>query len=964
MDNERLDALFSEAVTIPAADRARWLAANCDDDELRRELERLLAADAIAEGVLESAPELLAEAMADAAEMPQRFGIWRVTGALGAGGMGEVWLAERNDGEFQQRAAIKQVAWPTPGLLQRFRNERQILAALEHPGIARLIDGGVDDSGCPWLAMEYVEGVPIAEWVRERRLSVRDTVELMLHICDAVQFAHRNLVVHSDIKPSNILVADGVPKLLDFGIAKVLAQDSDTDERTRTMTQLLTPDYAAPELLAGSTVTTSVDVYALGVLLYELLGGNKPYRLSTLGGDARHRLNEIAIKPPSAALNVALPDANARRRILRGDLDRIVLTAMAREAARRYASVEALSSDLRNWLAGRAITARGNRAWYRFGKFVRRNRVAVATVAFAFVALLAATMYSLHEARRARAQAARANAVRDFVVGVFEQTDPDERQGKPITAQELLDRGNRELTRGNISADASRAEMQGLIGHLYWLVGDYPKAVSLIEAAVAHADQATPLDVRARNLLYLAQSEGEKELFEAARNHARQAEDLAQRAGPAGAAIASDALRVYANALTLDGDAKAAEPILRRALNEDGVQFGARSQAVADDLTELARATHELSHYGDSIAFSRRAIAMEAALHGSASSQVISNLEILASTEDHAGDLTSAGHDLLEAVKLATQVYGPAHRETIAARTDLYFTYYREARYADALAGHLELLKLVEAMAKERPEQLAYEWNFLAIDYEGLARYDEALRAEQDSLATWARIHSSDSEYASNDSRTNLGDILTRMGRFSEAESTYEEAIRIERKNGPADSEWLNRDLGDLGNVYRMQHRYPEAVAMITTGLRALSPKLGQVPVRAYLQSSLALAQLESGDVADAEKLAAQAMQTGRVAYKDAPLSFSVLQYVSARVALARNRLAEAESLLRAALAAQHVLAAADPRITETRVTLIRALEMQGKRAEANSLRAQVQPVLAASKSPYFAELRQSLNVH
>lgn len=957
MDNERLDALFAEAVNVPPAKRACWLDAHCGDDaQLRQELERLLAADAIAEGVLEHAPELLADNMADAVEMPQRFGIWRVLGALGAGGMGEVWLAERDDGQFRQRAAIKQVAFPTPGLLRRFREERQILARLEHPGIARLIDGGVDNNGCPWLAMEYVEGVPITQWLREHALNVRDTIGLVLRICDAVQFAHRNLVVHSDIKPSNILVAQGTPKLLDFGIAKVLAQD-DT-ERTRTLVQLLTPDYAAPELLAGDAITTSVDVYALGVLLYELLGGSKPYRLSALGGAAA--LNSANIKPPSAMVDNTAPDVRARKRMLRGDLDRIVLTAMAREPARRYASVEALSADLRNWLAGRAINARGHGRGYRFGKFVARHRVSVAATLLVFAVLLGATIYSAREARIARMQASRANAVRDFVVGVFEQTDPDERQGKPITAHELLDRGDRQLAQGGIGSDVSRTEMQGLIGHLYWWIGDYPRAVALMREAIAHPDPAAPADVRARNLLYLAHSEVEKAAFDAARTHARQARSLALQAGEAGAGIASEARRVYANALSQDGQAGAAEPILRQALKEDSTQFGADSQAVADDMTILAWTTRELARDAESIGYSRRAIAAEAARHGRISSQVISNLETLSSTEAHAYDLASAERDQREAVALATKLYGPAHRETIVARSNLYFIYYREAHYAQALAGHLDLLKLIEPMAAERPEQLAYDWNFIAIEYMQLARYDEALHAEQQSLAAWAKVN--DSEYASNDSRTNLGTIFWRMGRLDDAEKTYLEALRIEGKNESPDSTWVNRDLGFLGNVYRMQHRYSEAIAITAKALRALPADSGPTPVRADLLSSLALAQLESDDVDAAQKSAAQSLAIARVAYKQTPLSLSISEYASARVALACDKPAEAEPLLLAAYAARKTLAPNDPRMAEVRVALIRALEMQGKRNQAKSIRARVEPMLAASQSPYFADLRRQLD--
>jgi serine/threonine-protein kinase len=489
MDNERLDALFAEAVTVPAAERARWLDAHCSDDpELRRELERLLAADAIADGVLERAPELLADSMADAVDVPQRFGIWRVTGALGAGGMGEVWLAERDDGEFRQRAAIKQVAWPTPGLLRRFRAERQILAALEHPGIARLIDGGVDDNGRPWLAMEYVEGVPITQWVRERRLNVRATVELLLRIGDAVQFAHRNLVVHSDIKPSNILVADGTPKLLDFGIAKVLAQD-DT-EHTRTLAQLLTPDYAAPELLAGEAITTSVDVYALGVLLYELLSGNRPYRLKALGGASA--LTGADIKPPSAAVDKTLPDAKARKRTLHGDLDRIVLTAMARKPARRYASVEALASDLRRWLHGRPVAARGEHAWYRFGKFVARNRVTVGLGSAAALALIATSIFALWQAHQAhlqagqaRIQADNADAVKAFMVGVFSSADPGEHAGIGPNARALLDAGARSMRQQFRRNPEMEAALSAALAKSYSGIGAYDKAKELAQRSLA-----------------------------------------------------------------------------------------------------------------------------------------------------------------------------------------------------------------------------------------------------------------------------------------------------------------------------------------------------------------------------------------------------------------------------------------------------------------------------------------------
>lgn len=966
MDRDHLDDLFAEAIAVPFPDRPRWLDEHCGEDgELRRKLERLLAADAIADGALERSRELLAATFEESARMPERFGVWRVTGALGAGGMGEVWLAERDDGEFTQHAAIKQVAWPTPGLLRRFRNERQILAGLEHPGIARLIDGGVDDSGCPWLAMEYVEGVRITQWLREQQPGVRATLGMVLRICDAVQFAHRNLVVHSDIKPSNILVTgDGAPKLLDFGIATVLAQEGDTGEQTRTMVQLLTPDYAAPELLGGSAVTTAVDVYAMGVLLYELLSGNKPYRLAALAdGAPRQRLDEVTIKRPSTAVDPSLPEAKARRRILRGDLDRIVLTAMAREPAHRYGSVEALATDLRSWLAGRPVNARGQDRWYRAGKFITRHRVGFATTLLTFAILLAATVYSVHQARVARAEAARANAVRDFVVGVFEQTDPDARQGNPVTARELLDMGERQLAQEPRSRPFY-TEMQGLVGYLHWQVGDFSRGQTMLQGAVAHPDAATPLEVRARNLLYLSESEMEKNLYPAARSHAAEARALALAAGDAGTRIASDARRTYAESLIDDGNARAAEPILMRAIKEDTARFGATSEPVAQDAGLLGSITQSQARYDESLAWLKQSIAAETALHGRVSSEVAMGLLTQAETELYAGDSASAERDAREFVRLTAKLYGPTHARTLSARANLYMVYAIDEHYAEALAGHLELVELTRRYAPERPEQLTYQWDGVALDYFGLGRYEEAVQAARQSLATWAGIESPDPDHASNDARTILAEILMTMGRLDEAETTFKEAIRIEGKNASPDSDSLNRDIAYLGNVYRLQHRHAEAVATTSKALHALSPGTRPTPRRALIELFSAQALLDAGDIDAAAKMAAQARQTGAIAYKHRPLAFSAYQLTSARVALAQRDPTTAETLLREAMGIRKGLPADDPRTVEVQVGLIRALEMQGKHDEAKPLRARVEPVLAASKSHYFADLRQSIDAH
>src|SRR5258706_5628687 len=276
MNRQRLAELFAQAIDLPDTERAAWLEGACGNDAaLRTELERLLHADARATNFMERPPALVSAVIGTSVrnEPLPNFGPWRALQHIGAGGMGEVWLAERSDGQFEQRAAVKQLAWPTPGLLQRFRQERQILARLQHPDIAHLIDGGVDDRGAPYLVMEYVEGVPITQYARDHALELRARLRLFLRGCDAVQYAHQNLVVHRDLKPSNILVAaDGALKLLDFGIAKVLAT-TDEAAHTQTAARMLTPGYAAPEQFRGGAITTTTDVYALDFFLYKLIFG-------------------------------------------------------------------------------------------------------------------------------------------------------------------------------------------------------------------------------------------------------------------------------------------------------------------------------------------------------------------------------------------------------------------------------------------------------------------------------------------------------------------------------------------------------------------------------------------------------------------------------------------------------------------------------------------------------------------
>ncbi|MFN8573039.1 MAG: protein kinase [Gemmatimonadaceae bacterium] len=415
---ERLEELFHAALALPDGERATFLTrSTAGDSALRDEIERLLSAHARAGRFIDEPAVVAAGAFsgrgAEPSAIGRQFGPWRVIREIGRGGMGAVYLAERADGQFEQRVAIKLIkrGMDTDLVVERFRAERQILASLDHPNVARLLDGGTTDDGVPYFVMEYIDGVPIDEYADARRLSVPDRLELFLQVCAAVAYAHGRLVIHRDIKPANILVApSGAPKLLDFGIAKVF--DPDGDERVSTLTglRLLTPEYASPEQIEGRKATEASDVYSLGVVMYELLTGRSPYQLRSRDpAELAAAIRTTVPEAPSAALrrpSVATDPVSRRRadedrvaatgatgiahlqRRLRGDLDTIVLMALRKEPERRYARVSLLMDDIRQHLRGLPVSARRDDLRYRVAKFLRRNRGAVASVTLVGTAAL------------------------------------------------------------------------------------------------------------------------------------------------------------------------------------------------------------------------------------------------------------------------------------------------------------------------------------------------------------------------------------------------------------------------------------------------------------------------------------------------------------------------------------------------------------------------------------------------
>jgi serine/threonine protein kinase len=516
MDAERwqrlsplLDALVEESAT---ARRARLELLRGEDPALAGELEALLALeqgtdDFLAEPLVEQLPRARAGAMV---------GPYRLERMIGEGGMGHVWLASRADGLYERRVALKLLrpGLAEPDLRLRFTRERQILARLEHAHIARLLDAGIS-ADQPYLALDYVDGEPITDWCRTRAPTLEARIHLFLQVCDAVSHAHANLIVHRDLKPSNILVTplDEV-RLLDFGIAKLL-DTPDPAELTRTGLRPFTLHYAAPEQVRGEPVTTMTDVYALGVVLHEMLCGARPYRLKR-HSDAEWEeaiLGADPVRPSQAAApgTTTTTDPAAGRRLARalaGDLDNIVLKALAKRPEQRYASVEALALDLRRHLDGKPVLARPRGWLYRSRKFAGRHRLALVSGLAVAMVLFGALGVVGWQAQQARVEARRAQALQDFMVSVFEGTGGAS-PGAPVDLRRLLEegvaRGDRELA----AHPAARAELLGAIARLRYGLGDHAEALALQQrqARILAGLRGVPARLRLQAATYMARSQ-------------------------------------------------------------------------------------------------------------------------------------------------------------------------------------------------------------------------------------------------------------------------------------------------------------------------------------------------------------------------------------------------------------------------------------------------------------------------
>ena len=925
---------FSALCDLDAAGRAAGLAAlAARDPELAAEVAGLLALDSEADGPIEALRGEVADAAgrrllgAEPADRPpERLGAWQLGEKLGVGGMGEVWAAERIEGGFTQRAAVKLVRSGVSSLeiAARFRRERQVLARLSHTAIARLLDGGVAPDGRPWFAMERVDGEPITDYARHRALPLAERIRLMVEVARAVDAAHRNLVVHRDLKPSNILVtATGEPKLLDFGLAKLLEPEDDP-RLTRTDMRALTPAYAAPEQVLGEPVTMATDVYALGVLLYELITGALPHarRSPTSEGLAEEVSRETIERPSSrvrrtSGLTVATSAGEtsggdaaiagmSRARLahrLKGDLDTIALVALKREPERRYTTAAALADDLERFLAGRPVAARPDTLGYRTRKFVSRHRVAVAAALLVTLSLVVGGGTALWQAHATRIESERTARVRDFLASIFGSLDPDLGPGRDASAATLLADG------------AARVETE---------LGDEPRIAGELYAALGRAwlalDRYDEAELLAKRSLELARASAGADSILAATSQALTGEIATARedllagerelrgalarlasgaGGPEGLAAARAAAALGRN---LNAQRRHAEAL---ALSEEAYAVLARELGPGDrEAVRALLATSQALRFSDRAAEAAGRIAGARELLERAPGVHPVTLALLdverAHVELHLRHPTAALAAAETALASLAETLGPGSAARASALQARALARMQGGDFNGAQTDLDAAIAVLRALDPDHPRLTSVLIDFaLVLEHRG--RIDEGIALRREVLESSSRRVGAESAEVRNQ-RALLGAVLRTGKRYPEAEIELREAIRLEQSSAERAGEHaVSNAMLDLGDLLLATGRPSEAVALLRLRLERMLALGGSAPRYELAVTRLRLAQalVAVGDgpsLAEARRLAtAVAVADAELAPGEERSPHEVLPaFVLARVDLAEGNLAEA----------------------------------------------------------------------
>ncbi len=658
---QRIQELIEAVLDISPAQRTAFLGMACaDDPTLRQQVQDLVHADEQAGSFLDAAVK--ASAIAALPAPPQtgdRIGPYRITSTIGQGGMGVVYGATRADQHFDQQVAIKLVRTGlagTPEALARLRFERQFLANLNHPNISRLLDGGATEDGSPYVVMEYVPGRAIDLYCAEQALPVRERLRLFQKVADAVQYAHQNLIIHRDIKPANVLVTEaGEPKLLDFGIAKIMSEDRQFPALTQAGDRLLTPQYASPEQIRGGSITTSTDIYSLGALLYALLAGKPPFSTEDAGfGQMEREICERIPEKPSSAAGSAE---------LRGDLDRIVMKALHKEPQRRYVSAAEFSADIERYRNGFPVAARPDSWRYRAGKFVRRHRLGVAASMVFMASVIAFGIGMAVLGRRAQEEARTASQVTEFLVNLFDSNDPGQTKGENVTTRQLLDRATLRIDSQLKNDPVVQARLFDTVGSLYDSLGVWPEAERLIKKALyLRQHRLARDDLAIANTLHeLGGISADLNLFSQAESSYREALRLYRSKLGAESGKTAASLDDLGLALFLEGRLAEAEKLDRQSLEMNTRVSGAKSVESLRALHNLACTLRHLGQYSESEHLFRQYLPLAMESGGRLQDSVGYGWHNLSLLLDQLGRWAEAETAAREAIAIRAKLYGQDH---------------------------------------------------------------------------------------------------------------------------------------------------------------------------------------------------------------------------------------------------------------------------------------------------------------
>ncbi|MCZ6682743.1 MAG: tetratricopeptide repeat protein [Planctomycetota bacterium] len=854
---QQIRDLFENICDLDPADRRLALSEACAGDaDLRKEVESILACSEESPALFDATPPEVFPELFDgipaAGLLGRRIGAYELVSLVATGGMGAVYLAKRADGEHGNEVAVKLIKREmlSESTLQHFRTERRTLAALDHPNIARMLDGGVTDDGLPYLMMEYISGEPIDRFCDARDLSTILRLRLFREVCAAVQFAHRNLVVHRDLKPSNILVTRaGTPKLLDFGIAKVLdpGRDDDSDASTVTAQRIMTPAYASPEQIRGETITTASDVYSLGVVLYELLTGCRPFRIS---GRTPHEIERTVCEDDPAKPSTAIRRAAERRsdngssritlsversdrtrfgqaarlsRRLAGDLDAIVLRALRKEPHHRYASVHDLSEDIRRHLEGLPVTARSGGLRYRMTKFVRRNAPAVVAGMVLWVALaafLVGLVWQRDKAVAARqdaeVQSIKAERINDFLQDMLASVDPYETAGHEATVRNVLDKATAKLENGFFKDQPEiEAAARMTIGATYCELGLH---------ALAEQHLTTALEIRTREL-------GE--------NHLDVAESL-------------DALGLLSRAT---GDYDEAERLYIEALALRRALLESDDLLVAETMNNLGVVLRRKGKWQEAEAIYREALAIRRSQLGDQHEDVATSFTNLAALLKNRGELDEAEPLYRDAIDIFRASLGQRHVRVAIGLNNLALLLMEKRAYGEAESLLREALAIRRIELGDEHPGVSRGLHNLALVLAAQGKNVEAEALYREALALRRKLLDAKHPHVAYTANS-LARLLGERGDWEAAEPLARESLMIRREKLPADHPSTAASLVVLGRILLGRNDPSRAEPLLREAVEILQARLSPGD-RRMTEAKLELAgcMIELGQFEQAERM-------------------------------------------------------------------------------------------------------------